>query len=170
MTPAVPAPIWRRCAAAVYDGLLLLGLWMVALVLDTVVRDLFGLERNWAALRAYLFVVGLGFFGWSWTHGGQTLGMRAWRLRLRRIDGSNVRWLDAALRYALMLLCWATVLTPAATRLPQLATQPRATMFAVVALAVSILALLGMRLDGRRRGPQDYLSGTELVLEPPVAR
>jgi uncharacterized RDD family membrane protein YckC len=162
----LPAPIWRRCAAAVYDGLLLLGLWMVALVIDTVVRDLFGLDRNWAALRAYLFVVGLGFFGWSWTHGGQTLGMRAWRLQLRRADGAALRWLDAALRYAVMLLCWGIALMPAFLQLPQLASRPGAGLMAATALILTALVLLWMRLDARRRGPQDWLSRSEVVLIP----
>jgi uncharacterized RDD family membrane protein YckC len=138
----LPAPIWRRIAAAVYDGLLLVGLWMVALVIDTVVRDLLGLDRNWAALRAYLFVVGLGFFGWSWTHGGQTLGMRAWRLQLRRADGAVVRWLDAALRYAVMLLCWGIALMPAFLQLPQLTNRPSAALMAATALILTALVLL----------------------------
>jgi uncharacterized RDD family membrane protein YckC len=161
-----PAPIWRRCAAAVYDGLLLLGLWMVALVLDTVVRDLFGLERNWAALRAYLLLVGLGFFGWSWTHGGQTLGLRAWRLRVQRSDGTALRWPDAALRYALLLPCWGIALTPALLQLPLLAARPRAGLTATTALILTVLTLLWMGLDARRRGPQDWLSRTETVLLP----
>ncbi len=166
----LPAPIWRRSAAAVYDGLLLLGLWMVALVIDTVVRDLLGLDRSWAALRAYLFVVGLGFFGWSWTHGGQTLGMRAWHLRLRRADGAAVRWLDAALRYAAMLVCWGFALTPALLQLPQLASRPRAGLIAAAALIATGLVVLWMRLDARRRGPQDWLSRTEVVLTPAADR
>jgi uncharacterized RDD family membrane protein YckC len=166
----LPAPIWRRCGAAVYDGLLLLGLWMVALVLDTVVRDLFGLERNWAALRAYLFVVGLGFFGWSWTHGGQTLGLRAWRLRVQRADGGALRWLDAALRYAVLLPCWAIALTPALLQLPRLADRPQSATISAVTLILTAVTVLWMRLDARRRGPQDWLSRTETVLVPPADR
>jgi uncharacterized RDD family membrane protein YckC len=162
----LPAPIWRRCAAAVYDGLLLLGLWMVALVIDTVVRDLFGLERNWAALRAYLFLVGLGFFGWSWTHGGQTLGLRAWGLRVQRADGTALRWLDAALRYAVLLPCWAIALTPALLQLPKLAERSQSASVTAVTLIVTALTILWMRLDPRRRGPQDRLSRTETVLLP----
>ncbi len=166
----VPAPLWRRFAAAIYDGLLLLGIWMVALVLDTVIRDLLGLSRDWIMLRAYLFLVGLFFFGWFWTHGGQTLGMRAWRLRLTRSDGGAVRWLDAGLRYALTLLCWGVLLTPAFLQLPRLAMRPDATTSTAITAIISALVLLWMRLDARRRGPQDYLSRTEIVLLPPEVR
>ncbi len=166
----LPAPIWRRCIAAVYDGLLLVGLWMVALVIDTVVRDLFALDRNWAALRAYLFLVGLCFFGWSWTHGGQTLGMRTWRLRVQRSDGLPLRWLDAALRYALMLLCWGIVLTPALLQLPQLAGRANAATITAGALLAIAAGLLSTALDARRRAPQDRLSRTELVVLPADSR
>lgn len=165
----LPAPIWRRFAAAVYDGLLLLGLWMVALMLDTVVRDAAGVEREWHALRAYLFLIGLAFFGWFWTHGGQTLGMRAWRLHLRRSNGQPPRWTDAALRYALMLVCWGVVLTPALLQLPRLAAGLHAQTATFVAGAAIVLGLLLTRLDTRRRAPQDWLSGTETVYAPKTA-
>ncbi|MEQ1438800.1 RDD family protein [Fontimonas sp. SYSU GA230001] len=166
----LPAPIWRRFAAAVYDGLLLLGLWMVALMIDTVVRDVVGIEREWHALRAYLFLIGLAFFGWFWTHGGQTLGMRAWRLHLRRSNGQPPRWIDAALRYALMLVCWGIVLTPALLQLPRLASAPHAKAVTTTTVLATALGLLLTRLDARRRAPQDWLSGTETGYEPSPPR
>ena len=138
-----PAPLWRRLAAAFYDAFLLLALWMVALWLDIVVRDALGLDRNWAVLRAGLFLVGLGFFGWFWTHGGQTLGMRAWRLQLRRADGRPVNWITSAVRYAGAWIAWAP-------------------------LGAGVLWCV---LDRRRLAWHDRMSGTELVLAPkPGAR
>jgi uncharacterized RDD family membrane protein YckC len=38
--------------------------------------------------------------------GGQTLGMRAWRVRLARMDGNAVSMRDCALRYVGALLSW----------------------------------------------------------------
>jgi uncharacterized RDD family membrane protein YckC len=103
---AVPAPLWRRLAAALYDALLLVAVWMVALWLDVVARDALGLPRSWPALRAYVFLVGLAFCGWFWTHGGQTLGMRAWRLLVRTDDGRPLGLGRASLRYALAWIAW----------------------------------------------------------------
>jgi len=41
------------------------------------------------------------YFGWSWTHGGQTLGMRAWRLVLAGEAGPGaIGWRQAGLRFA----------------------------------------------------------------------
>src|SRR3546814_10455580 len=106
-----PSPLLRRLIAAIYDSLLLLGLWMVTVLIDAVVRALVGSARDWEMLRICLFVVGLGFFGWFWTHGGQTLGMRVWRVRVRRDNGESLNWVSAAVRSGGMLLVWGIVLT-----------------------------------------------------------
>jgi uncharacterized RDD family membrane protein YckC len=39
--------------------------------------------------RTYLLLVCFFFYGGFWVHGGQTLGMRAWRLRLQRRNGGR---------------------------------------------------------------------------------
>jgi len=46
----------------------------------------------------YLIAVVCLFFIWFWTHGGQTLGMRAWRLKIQRMDGSSITTLQAIIR------------------------------------------------------------------------
>ena len=44
------------------------------------------------------------FFGWFWTHGGQTLGLRAWKLKVIRDEGGPLGWKDASLRMAASLV------------------------------------------------------------------
>lgn len=165
-TIPLPAPLGRRLAAAVYDGLLLIGLWMVALFLDVVLRDLLGLGREWPALRAYVFLIGLGFFGWFWTHGGQTLGMRAWRLQVQTLDGRPPGWLNALGRYATMMACWGICLAPALLQLPRLSRLPYAPSATLLCLGVVALALLAWRADPQRLAPHDWLSGTRTLLLP----
>ncbi len=162
----LPAPLLRRIAAAGYDGLLLLALWMVALLVDVVLRDLLGLEREWHALRAFVFLIGLVFFGWFWTHGGQTLGMRVWRLQLQRNDGGPISWVSALARYAAMLLCWGVVLAPLVLQLPRLSQLPQATGISLAALFMTAAALLMMLRDPQRRAPHDWLTGAQMVLLP----
>jgi len=50
--------------------------------------------------RMYLLGLACLFFCWFWTHGGQTLGMRAWRVKLICADGAPVSWRKALLRFA----------------------------------------------------------------------
>jgi len=170
--PIGPAPLWRRLAAAVYDGLLLCGIWMFALLIDMIVRGLLGAPKVWLLLQLYLFLVGLGFFGWFWTHGGQTLGMRAWRIQVRRDDAAPLRWPVAAVRYAVLMLSWGVALAPAALQLPKLAAQhPNANRVAVACLLLMLVALFVHWRDARRRLPCDLASGTEVVvLAAPGAR
>jgi uncharacterized RDD family membrane protein YckC len=65
-------------------------------------------SRAWW-FRAWLVAVVIGFYAYFWTHGGQTLGMSAWRLRLVRVDGGKPRLTDALLRLA----CATVSLAPA---------------------------------------------------------
>jgi len=165
--PLPPAPPWRRLTAAFYDGLLLLALWMVTLLASQFVHGVFGLARNDRANSLCLFLAGLAFFGWSWTHGGQTLGMRSWRLLLRREDGAVVRWPVATVRYALMLATWLIAL--AVLVLPLLppavtAGLPYRAEVTTACAAYTTLAALLLLLDRRRRAFYDRLSGTEVVM------
>ena len=43
------------------------------------------------------------YFVWQWLRGGQTLAMKAWRLRLERADGAGVRPGQAMLRFVIAL-------------------------------------------------------------------
>lgn len=54
----------------------------------------------------YLVGVSFLFFGWFWTHGGQTLGMRAWKIKILTPDGRAISWLQAAQRFFAALLSW----------------------------------------------------------------
>ncbi len=166
---AVPAPPWRRLAAACYDGLLLLAIWMVTLLASLFGQQLLGLGRNDHLNALLLFLAGLAFFGWSWTHGGQTLGMRAWRLRLVREGSGAVRWPVAAVRYATMLASWLIVL--ALLVLPLLppavsAKVPRPAQVLDACAVFTLIVVLLPFLDGRRRTLYDRLTSTEVLLLP----
>lgn len=165
--PAIPAPLWRRLAAACYDGLLLFAVWMVTLLVGLMARELLGVERNDHVNALCLFLSGLAFFGWSWTHGGQTLGMRSWRLRLQRQDGSALRWPIAVLRYAAMLSGWGLALTPPLlASLPQKLRPPHCEEVILAAALLTALSLLLALLDPHRRTFYDRLASTEVVVLP----
>ena len=40
------------------------------------------------------------YLGWCWTRSGQTLGMRAWRMRVRTRAGARLGWRHALARFA----------------------------------------------------------------------
>jgi uncharacterized RDD family membrane protein YckC len=94
----------RRLVAMLYDGLLLVALQLVATALITLpLGNPSGISL--LAFQFFLFeIIPLLFFTWFWTRGGQTLGMRAWRLKLVRMDGGEVTWSDAFKRHFAALL------------------------------------------------------------------
>jgi uncharacterized RDD family membrane protein YckC len=49
----------------------------------------------------------LFYFVWFWLHGGQTLPMKTWKMRVVNPDGSTLRPLQAVLRY---LAAWPSIL------------------------------------------------------------
>ncbi|WP_027329005.1 RDD family protein [Marinimicrobium agarilyticum] len=86
------AGLWRRFAAMVYDSLLLmalaLGYGALATFLNVMIQGAppEGEAIRWGAWRLPVFLgllgVWVGFFYYFWGKHGQTLGMRAWRLKL----------------------------------------------------------------------------------------
>lgn len=106
---ARPAGLWPRLAAALYDGFLIAALLFAAtaLVNPLMPQDHVPVGRHF--YQAYLLLVWFLFYAWFWTHGGQTLGMRAWRLRVVDRDGGAIGWPRAALRFAVAVVAWGTV-------------------------------------------------------------
>ncbi len=100
-----PAGFFRRLAALLYDGLLLLAVFIFATL---AVLPLTGGEAivNNALYQAYLLVIWFFYFGWHWVRKGQTLGMRAWHLRLVQESGEAVTWWHALLRFMLGIIAF----------------------------------------------------------------
>jgi uncharacterized RDD family membrane protein YckC len=59
----------------------------------------------WFSLCVLAIVV--AFFSGFWVHGGQTLGMRAWQIRVVRDDGGALTWPRAVVRFVLGLVAAA---------------------------------------------------------------
>lgn len=101
----------RRLVAMLYDAVLLFAILALAVALLVIpYAELLGspfpnedpIHRF--VLQAYLLLVSGVFFTFFWINGGQTLGMRAWRLRVLRDDGEPLSWRDAWLRFVTAIL------------------------------------------------------------------
>ena len=87
-------PFWRRFAAMFYDCLLLFAISMAYGAVCIVFNKAF-FQSTIDTVHGVFFQLGwaltlMGFFCYFWRRGGQTLGMRAWRLRLVQQDGSII--------------------------------------------------------------------------------
>lgn len=104
-----PAPLWRRIAALVYDVFPLIGLWMVTafVCLFAAGRHYDPANPEWGfrlILQLVLSAVTIVYFLVSWVRIGQTIGMRAWKLKLLREDGEKMDVSRALARFFLALL------------------------------------------------------------------
>lgn len=126
------ASLLRRLPALVYDGFLLAALWFVTAGVFVLIYPYTGLpmaEVNGVTTPAQPWLRGLlfpllvfetwFFYAWFWLHGGQTLGMRAWRLEVRARHGQPLtvvhtlqRFLAATLSWLLLGGGWLLALVP----------------------------------------------------------
>jgi uncharacterized RDD family membrane protein YckC len=110
---ATPASLLKRLGAMFYDFLLFgSAILVVGFISMLAITSLTGIENVapgsiFAKLFfIYLLFLGYLFFGWFWTHGGQTLGMRAWRLEVMTLDGHSINWVQALFRYIYSIISW----------------------------------------------------------------
>jgi uncharacterized RDD family membrane protein YckC len=105
--PLVCAGLLPRLAAMAYELLLLSGVLAVTLILPHILIATFAQRvASAAVLWAHLFLLVLVYFVGFWSHGGQTLAMKTWRIRLVSRDGQAVGPPQALLR---CLLGWLTL-------------------------------------------------------------
>lgn len=167
--PVIHSGVFRRLAAAAYDGLLLIavlflvtGLLLVATHGEAITHERVG---AWAyAYQGLLALVVAGYFGVAWTARGQTLGMKAWSIRLETAAGALPGWPAVLLRVA----CAAPLYLPllGATLLVM---AHRVGWLGVVASALPLAADLGVQAYSGQGTLHDRLSGTRIVPAAPAA-
>lgn len=106
--PATLASLWLRLLAAAYDLLPLLGLWFLATVCALLLTggglDVQAHVGHKVLLQIVVLAFSAVYFVLSWLRGGQTIGMKPWRLRVVRADGAPLRLQHALLRFAVAVL------------------------------------------------------------------
>lgn len=105
---------FRRLAVIFYDWVLLSAVILVAVSLFTILTDLLIgegssqqlLQSSWikAFYQLYLLLIGMLFYIWFWTHGGQTLGMKVWKVKIVDHNGNQPGFKQALLHLVLAIL------------------------------------------------------------------
>jgi uncharacterized RDD family membrane protein YckC len=134
------ASLWLRLAAAINDLFPLIGLWMLTAALALLVArgsvDPAHPTLAWRfGLRFALLAVTGAYFAISWARGGQTIGMRAWRLRVVDASGNALPWPRCVLRF----------------------------LVACVSLGAIALGFVWCLIDARQRAWHDIAAGSVLV-------
>lgn len=149
----------------VYEGILLFGVLMLSGWLYSSLTQQRHALQGKTGLQVFLFIVLALYFVWFWTHGGQTVAMKTWRIRLVGIDGGAITQARALARY---VLCWLWfVPSLLAVWIAGLHSGPA--IGATVAAGMAAYALAS-RLHPDRQFLHDALCGTRLVDTTPPAR
>ncbi|MDA8621307.1 RDD family protein [Psychrosphaera sp.] len=161
------ASFFKRLAAMVYDWLAVIALSMLVTIVNLVMVSygadygLFDLSnysdpseylnaQTWFQIELLLWV--WFFYAWFWHDGGQTIGMRAWRLKLQRLDGKPLELSRSFKRAAFSLLGLGNVLVLIGFK-EKLSLQDRLTKTEMIVLT-------------KEQNKQIYLRGVEDPNEP----
>jgi uncharacterized RDD family membrane protein YckC len=97
-TPSAPSFLCRL-AVVVYDFLLLIAVLFLATALLLPFNAGEAFTREQIFYPIYLLMVSFLFYGWFWTHGGQTLGLRAWKVKVLTVNQQPISWTQALVRF-----------------------------------------------------------------------
>ena len=129
----------RRLAALVYDALLLFAVLFAATTPVLLFTGGRAVGPGNPVFTAYLLAVSYAWFGWCWTRSGQTLGMRAWRMRVCTREGARLGWRRSLARFTA----------------------------ALVSIGAAGAGLLWVAFDRDRMSLHDRLSGTVIEMVSP---
>ncbi|PPC90703.1 MAG: hypothetical protein CTY34_06840 [Methylobacter sp.] len=97
----------RRLAAAIYDFILLLAILFAATAVILPLNRGQAFTSSQFYYPLYLFLVSAVFYVWFWTHGGQTLGLKAWHLIVLTDRQQPLSRRQALVRFLGACLSWA---------------------------------------------------------------
>ncbi len=96
---------FRHMAIIVYDSLLLLALLFLAIAIALPLNKGEAITSGYI-FPLYLLAVSFFYYGWFWTHGGQTLGMKTWKVKVRTFDNQAITWKHVFVRFFAATLSW----------------------------------------------------------------
>ena len=97
------AKLWRQFAAMFYDSLLITAILFVATAIALVFNNGEAIETN-HFYNLFLLLLIFIFYSWFWTHRGQTLGMRVWKIRIVSELGGLPGWSSCFIRLIFALV------------------------------------------------------------------
>ena len=102
------AGLLRRIASLAYEALLLVPVLFVSSYLFLALAQ--SVNGPFKRPLFQLWVVGVlaAYFIYCWMHGGQTLAMKTWRIRLAGTEGAPIRLAQAVARFLIAL--WGALL------------------------------------------------------------
>lgn len=105
-TNVIHCTLLCRLVAIVYDSLLLIAVLFVATIPMLIINRAHAISPGDPVFDIYLMTVTFLFYGRFWTHGGQPLGMHAWRIKVQTRNGKTLTWAQAFVRFMAAIVSW----------------------------------------------------------------
>lgn len=155
--------LFKRLLAAVYDSFLVLATIFVATAFTMPFTHGDVSAGNRIYLSLYLLGVIYIFYGWFWTHGGQTLGMRAWQQQLISQNGSAVSWKQTFIRFITGLPAWLLFITGTLIWMLPDKIKLTETLSELPIWSFTLVGLVWVIINHLPNNWRDKLSGTEVI-------
>jgi uncharacterized RDD family membrane protein YckC len=105
--PVLIPGLLKVLAVVIYDLILLIAVLFVATALVLPLNAGAAFTAQQVFYPIYLLAISFLFYGWFWTHGGQTLGLRAWNLKVLTVDRQPINWKQALIRFFAAFFSWS---------------------------------------------------------------
>ncbi|MFY7863616.1 RDD family protein [Roseateles sp.] len=155
----------RRMASFIYEGVLLFGIVFIAGYLFSALTQQRHALQGQHALQGFLFIVLAIYFCWFWTHGGQTVAMKAWHIRVVDVHGRALTQGRALARYVLSWLWFLPALLIAWV----MDVRGGGAIFGCLFFGVLVYATVA-RFHPQRQFLHDALCATRLITQLPPKR
>lgn len=113
ITPASSSPayagLFRRLFAIFYDCFLLIAILFIVTAIANSLNKGEAIEPGDSLYPLYVmtvFILSYLYFAWFWIHGGQSLGMKTWRIQLQGSENNKISWKTTAIRFVSALFSW----------------------------------------------------------------
>jgi len=99
----------RILGAVVYDVIIVFSIIFIAAQWFPLVPESFQ-NKPGLTLFKQLYMLGISFvyFAYSWRRGGQTIGMKSWKIKLQQTEKNQtaIRWSQCAIRFLVAIVSW----------------------------------------------------------------
>jgi len=103
------AGFFRRLFAIFYDCFLLIAILFAVTAIATALNHGKAIESGNTFYPLYvliIFTLSYLYFAWFWIHGGQSLGMKTWRIQLISDKNVKIGWKITAIRFVGAIFSW----------------------------------------------------------------
>lgn len=103
------AGLFRRLFAIFYDCFLLIAILFIVSAIATALNQGKAVEPGDALYPVFVIIIfslSYLYFAWFWIHGGQSLGMKTWRIQLQSSNNKAICWKTAAIRFITAIFSW----------------------------------------------------------------